>query len=95
MHASVSAYLVFPASLCLHVSVCVNVMSPPLRVCSPPCLRKALDVPFYRYKEMAQCWGPSSFEGPQKHDLTMFSKYASRYFQNQVAGIQEHGQDEA
>jgi hypothetical protein len=20
------------------------------------------------------CWGPSSSEGPQKHDLTMFSK---------------------
>jgi hypothetical protein len=22
----------------------------------------------------ASCWGPSSFEGPKKHDLTMFSK---------------------
>jgi hypothetical protein len=21
-----------------------------------------------------ECWGPSAFEGPQKHDLTMFSK---------------------
>jgi hypothetical protein len=21
-----------------------------------------------------ECWGPSSSEGPQKHDLTMFSK---------------------
>jgi hypothetical protein len=31
----------------------------------------------------------------KKHDLTMFSKYASRYLRNQVAGIQEHGQDEA
>jgi transposase InsO family protein len=41
------------------------------------------------------CWGPSASEGPQKHDLTMFSKYASRYLRNQVAGIQEHGQDEA
>lgn len=41
------------------------------------------------------CWGPSASEGPQKHNLTMFSKYASRYLQNQVAGIQEHGQDEA
>jgi hypothetical protein len=30
----------------------------------------------------------------KKHDLTMFSKYASRYLRNQVAGIQEHGQDE-
>jgi hypothetical protein len=41
------------------------------------------------------CWGPSASEGPQKHDLTMFSKYASRYLRNQVAGIQEYGQDEA
>jgi hypothetical protein len=39
--------------------------------------------------------GPSASEGPQKYDLTMFSKYASRYLRNQVAGIQEHGQDEA
>jgi hypothetical protein len=23
---------------------------------------------------IAQCWGPSASEGPQKHDLTMFSK---------------------
>ena len=41
------------------------------------------------------CWGPSASEGPQKRDLTMFSKYASRYLRNQVAGIQKHGQDEA
>jgi hypothetical protein len=41
------------------------------------------------------CWGPPASEGPQKHNLTMFSKYASRYLRNQVAGIQEHGQDEA
>jgi hypothetical protein len=41
------------------------------------------------------CWGPSASEGPQKYDLIMFSKYASRYLRNQVAGIQEHGQDEA
>jgi hypothetical protein len=40
------------------------------------------------------CWGPSASEGPQKYYLTMFSKYASRYPRNQVAGIQEHGQDE-
>jgi hypothetical protein len=40
------------------------------------------------------CWGPSASEGPQKHNLTMFSKYASRYLRNQVAGIQKHGQDE-
>jgi hypothetical protein len=41
------------------------------------------------------CWGPSASEGPQKRDLIMFSKYASRYLQNQVAGIQKHGQDKA
>jgi hypothetical protein len=23
----------------------------------------------------AYCWGPSSSEGPQKHDLTMFLEY--------------------
>jgi hypothetical protein len=37
---------------------------------------------------------PSASEGPQKRDLTMFSKYASRYLRNQVVGIQKHGQDE-
>jgi hypothetical protein len=42
----------------------------------------------------AACWGPSTSEGPQKCDLTMFFKYASRYLRNQVAGIQKHGQDE-
>jgi hypothetical protein len=41
------------------------------------------------------CWGPSASEGPQKHDLTMFFKYASRHLRNQVMGKQEHGQDEA
>jgi hypothetical protein len=41
------------------------------------------------------CWGPSASESPQKHDLIMFSMYASRYLQNQVAGIQKLGQDEA
>jgi hypothetical protein len=44
---------------------------------------------------LRDCWGPSASEGPQKYDLTMFSKYVSRYLRNQVAGIQEHGQDEA
>jgi hypothetical protein len=44
---------------------------------------------------LASCWGPSASEGPQKHNLTMFSKYVSRYLRNQVAGIQKHGQDEA
>ena len=33
------------------------------------------------------CWGPSASEGPQKHDLTMFSKYASRYFRNRITSI--------
>jgi hypothetical protein len=32
--------------------------------------------------ENEHCWGPSASEGPQKHDLTMFSKYASRYLRN-------------
>jgi hypothetical protein len=41
------------------------------------------------------CWGPSTSEGPQKRDLTIFSKYASRYLRNQVTGIQVSGQDEA
>jgi hypothetical protein len=26
-------------------------------------------------KDIGHCWGPSSSEGPQKHDLTMFSKW--------------------
>jgi hypothetical protein len=50
---------------------------------------------WYSFRLERVCWGPSASEGPQKHDLTMFSKYASRYLRNQVAGIQEHGQDEA
>jgi hypothetical protein len=43
------------------------------------------------------CWGPSASEGPQKHDLTMFSKlkYVNRYLWNRFMSIQEHGQDEA
>jgi hypothetical protein len=32
------------------------------------------------------CWGPSASEGPQKRDLAMFSKYASRYLRNQESG---------
>jgi hypothetical protein len=48
----------------------------------------------FDYGKKGECWGPSASEGPQKRDLTMFSKYASRYFWNQVAGIQKHGQDE-
>jgi hypothetical protein len=51
---------------------------------------------FLKYvNKFMMCWGPSASEGPQKQDLTMFSKYVSRYLRNQVAGIQEHGQDEA
>jgi hypothetical protein len=41
------------------------------------------------------CWGPSASEGPQKRDLTIFSKYARRYLRNQVTGVQVSGQDEA
>jgi hypothetical protein len=48
----------------------------------------------FTHKFLRSCWGPSASEGPQKRDLTMFSKYASRYLRNQVAGIQKHGQDE-
>jgi hypothetical protein len=44
---------------------------------------------------MLSCWGPSTSEGPQKRDFTMFSKYASRYLRDQVADIQKHGQNEA
>jgi hypothetical protein len=28
-----------------------------------------------RTEEEHRCWGPSSSEGPQKHDLTMFLEY--------------------
>jgi hypothetical protein len=51
--------------------------------------------PGFEDSEYPDCWGPSASEGPQKYNLTMFSKYASRYLRNQVAGIQKHGQDEA
>jgi hypothetical protein len=44
---------------------------------------------------MASVGGLRFSEGPQKHNLTIFSKYVSRYLRNQVAGIQDHGQDEA
>jgi hypothetical protein len=44
---------------------------------------------------LARCWGPSASEGPQKHNVTMFYKYASRYLRNQVVRMQKHGQDEA
>jgi hypothetical protein len=32
------------------------------------------DNDFWQRREEAYCWGPSASEGPQKHDLTMFSK---------------------
>jgi hypothetical protein len=38
------------------------------------------------YSSKGKCWGPSASEGPQKRDLTMFSKYASMYLQNQESG---------
>jgi hypothetical protein len=41
------------------------------------------------------CWGPSAYEGPQKHDLIMFSKYVNRYLRKRAVDIQEYGQDEA
>jgi hypothetical protein len=44
---------------------------------------------------LSVCWGPLASEGPQRHNLTMFSKYASRYLRNQVVDIQKRGQDEA
>ena len=28
----------------------------------------------FLFKSVSSCWGPSTSEGPQKHDLTMFSK---------------------
>jgi hypothetical protein len=27
------------------------------------------------FKSNVNCWGPSAFEGPQKHDLTVFMEY--------------------
>jgi hypothetical protein len=49
LRASVSTYLVCPASHFVNVSMCVNAPPP------STCLRKALDIPFYRYKEMPSC----------------------------------------
>jgi hypothetical protein len=39
-----------------------------------------------RTEQSGACWGPSASEGPQKRDLTMFPKYASRYLRNQESG---------
>jgi hypothetical protein len=57
LRASVSAYLVCPASLYINVSVCVcvNVRFSPVSTCVPTPLRKAMDIPFYRYKGMPSC----------------------------------------
>jgi hypothetical protein len=61
LRASVSAYLVCPAShyvkvfvstsTCVHVNVCQREREP-FSLFLP---RKALDIPFYRYKEMPSC----------------------------------------
>jgi hypothetical protein len=56
---------------------------------------KLTNFPITSSGDISVCWGPSASEGPKKRVLTMFSKYASRYLRNQVAGIQKHGQDEA
>jgi hypothetical protein len=52
LRASVSVYLVCPASRCQRVSTCLCVHLPSSTCLS---LRKALDIPFYRYKEMPSC----------------------------------------
>jgi hypothetical protein len=56
--ASVSTYLVCPTSH--YVNVCPRErlrepISTYVSVCVVTCLRKALDIPFYRYKEMSSC----------------------------------------
>ena len=53
LRASVSACIVCPASLYANVCPreCLNV-----NLFSPPPFRKALDIPFYRYKEMVQLY---------------------------------------
>jgi hypothetical protein len=61
LRVSVSAYLVCPAShyvkvfvstsTCVHVNVCQREREP-FSLFLP---RKALDIPFYRYKEMPSC----------------------------------------
>jgi hypothetical protein len=44
-------------SPCVSLSQCQRIVSACLPVCPrhPPFLRKALDIPFYRYKEMPSC----------------------------------------
>jgi hypothetical protein len=46
-----------PACLCLNVSVLCQCVSPSVLDVPPSCplSRKALDIPFYRYKEMPSC----------------------------------------
>jgi hypothetical protein len=44
-------------------------------VCLPLCNKNSdYTVTFISIQSVIICWGPSSSEGPQKHDLTMFSK---------------------
>jgi hypothetical protein len=50
-----------------------------------PC--RNINLPFQQINiARGYCWGSSASEGPQKRDLTMFSKYASRYLRNQESG---------
>jgi hypothetical protein len=35
----------------------------------------SLDPALHLEVHVPYCWGPSAFEGPQKHDLTMFLEY--------------------
>jgi hypothetical protein len=47
-----------PTCLCLNVNVLCQRVSPSVldvQCLSTTCLRKALDIPFYRYKEMPSC----------------------------------------
>jgi hypothetical protein len=56
LHASVSACLVCPASLYVNVCPRERVSTRTyLHVRVVTCLRKALDIPFYRCKEMSSC----------------------------------------
>jgi hypothetical protein len=54
------------------------------------CVRQPWRVAYTRTVEatarLQRCLGPSASEGPQKRDLTMFSKYVSRYLRNQESG---------
>jgi hypothetical protein len=43
----------------------------------PPSPTPSVRLSFHVWNSRVQayCWGPSSSEGPQKHDLTMFLEY--------------------